>query len=120
MAVTLCAGQQAAGCAVGDGMEQRDGNQAPEADAPGPGDEPAAVAPRRPFWTIPTYRFAVLYGLVLVGIALAYPRFLAEFGPTVRQLEAATATVVYHVLDVFSSEARLLNERGVSFGGFPL
>jgi exosortase H (IPTLxxWG-CTERM-specific) len=99
-------------------MAGRDREEKPEADPAAPAEDLEAAGVRTPFWRVPTYRFALLYGLFLIGIALIYPRLVTDFAPTVRQLEAATAKVVYQVLALFSSEAALRSGRGVSFGGF--
>ena len=95
-------------------MAGRDREEKPEADPAAPAEDLEAAGVRTPFWRVPTYRFALLYGLFLIGIALIYPRLVTDFAPTVRQLEAATAKVVYQVLALFSSEAALRSQMPMS------
>jgi exosortase H (IPTLxxWG-CTERM-specific) len=74
----------------------------------------------RSFWSVPTYRFATLFLAVLAGLSAIYPALRLRFGHTFAALERFTAEVVYHLLDLFSSEVELEGRNVVLFGGFPV
>ena len=92
---------------------------------PSPGGDPAEPSTRRAgrlraFWSVPTYRFALLFISLLVGIALAYPALRLRFGHEVRAVELFTADLVYRLLDLFTADARLATNGIVFFGHFPV
>lgn len=95
-----------------DPSEQQNGEGSPEEQQP----QPAGRI--RAFWSVPTYRFAVLFLAFLVSIALVYSglrlRFAAHFGVT----ETVTARVVCWVMSLFSSEVVLKHGTTISFGPF--
>lgn len=81
----------------------------------------AALAPRlRAFWGIPTYRFAVTFLALLTGIGLCYPWLRLRYGSLLLHLQDATASLVYHLVALFSDEVEISPEAPtVVFGSFP-
>jgi archaeosortase B (VPXXXP-CTERM-specific) len=84
-----------------------------------------ASPPPRPWglsaiWSVPTYRFAILFLSMLVGIALAYPALRLRLGHQVRALEIFTAKLVYQLASLISSEAKLPQDGIVYLGRFPV
>ena len=71
-------------------------------------------------WSVPTYRFAILFLSMLVGIALAYPALRLRLGHQFRAAEIFTAKVVYQLASLFSSEAELPEDGIVYLGRFPV
>jgi archaeosortase B (VPXXXP-CTERM-specific) len=95
------------------------------AENPSPGGggakpEPRRVGRVRAFWSVPTYRFALLFIALLTGIALAYPSLRLRLGHQIRALELFTAELVYALLGLFTAEARLGTNGIVFFGHFPV
>jgi archaeosortase B (VPXXXP-CTERM-specific) len=87
----------------------------------GAGASPGRALGRlRSFWAVPTYRFALLFLSILVGIALAYPAVRLRFAGQFRAAELLTADLVYELLRLFSSEARLQGGGIVFLGHFPV
>lgn len=94
----------------------------------GPDERPtpdgSAPAPRggglRALWTVPTYRFALLFIAILVGIALAYPALRLRLGHQFRATEIFTAKLVHWMASLFSEEARLSDGSIVFLGHFPV
>jgi archaeosortase B (VPXXXP-CTERM-specific) len=96
-----------------------DENATPE----GSSTEPRAPARRgrlRALWSVPTYRFAILFIAMLAGMALAYPALRLRFGHQFRAVEIFTAELVYRVASLFSSDARLDAGSIVFLGNFPV
>lgn len=95
----------------------------PNATPDAPSTEPRPA--RRPgwlgsLWSVPTYRFAILFITILVGMALAYPALRLRLGHQFRAVEVFTAGLVYRVASVFSSEAALGEGSVVRLGQFPV
>jgi archaeosortase B (VPXXXP-CTERM-specific) len=97
-----------------DPAEQQNGAGEPEE----PQLEPAGRL--RAFWSVPTYRFAVLFLAFLVSIALFYSGLRLRFGSYFGVAETVTAQLVYRVMSLFSSEVVLKNGTTISFGPFPV
>jgi exosortase H (IPTLxxWG-CTERM-specific) len=97
-----------------DPTEQPSGGGSPEERRPEP------TGRLRAFWSVPTYRFAVLFLAFLVSIALLYSGLRLRFGPYFRVTETVTAQMVYWVLSVFSSEVELTDGTTIFFGPFPV
>ena len=74
----------------------------------------------RTLWTVPTYRFAILFLSILVGMALAYPALRLRLGHQFRAVETFTAELVYRVARLFSSDAKLSEGSIVFLGDFPV
>jgi exosortase H (IPTLxxWG-CTERM-specific) len=74
----------------------------------------------RDFWAVPTYRFAILFISLLTGLGLAYPAMRLRFGHQFRAAELFTAELVYELLRLFSSEAKLQGGGIVFLGHFPV
>lgn len=81
---------------------------------------PARPGRLRRFWSVPTYRFAILFIAILTGIALAYPALRLRFGHEFRAVEIFTAKLVYGIASLFSSDARLSDGSIVFLGDFPV
>jgi exosortase H (IPTLxxWG-CTERM-specific) len=90
-------------------------------DGPAQGDEPEArpAGRLRAFWSVPTYRFAVLFLVLLSGLALAYPALRLRYGKSFAAFEELTARIVYELVRRVSSEARL-DGSIVFLGPFPV
>jgi len=92
---------------------------------PSPGDlagAPQAPEPRgrlRAFWSVPTYRFAVLFLVLLAGMALAYPALRLRYGRHFSSFEHFTAGLVYALVRPLSDEAKLEGNM-VFLGPFPV
>jgi exosortase H (IPTLxxWG-CTERM-specific) len=87
----------------------------------GDGASPARSGGRlRSLWRVPTYRFAILFVVLLAGIAAAYPQVRLRGAQHFRAAEIATADLVYQLLRVFSSEARRAEGTIVFLGHFPV
>lgn len=93
----------------------------PEAAAaptsPGPPSPPRGL---RAIWSVPTYRFAILFVSILVGMALAYPALRLRLGHQFRAFELFTAELVYRVASLFSADAKLAKGSIVYLGSFPV
>ena len=75
-------------------------------------EPPPATGPTRAlrrFWSVPTYRFAVLFLALLTGMALAYPALRLRYGRLFASFEIFTARLVYEAVRHVSSEAKLLD-----------
>lgn len=83
-------------------------------------ERPRAVGRLRSFLAVPTYRFAILFVSLLTGFALAYPALRLRFGHEIRALELFTAELVYGVLSLISSDAKLAGNGIVFLGSFPV
>ncbi|MBW2270757.1 MAG: exosortase H [Deltaproteobacteria bacterium] len=91
-------------------------------------DDSATAPPRPPskgplarlvaFWTQPTQRFALLFFLYLLAIALIYPAARIRLAPTLEAMEHFTADVVYTLMSAISSEVRMNEYKAVFFGPF--
>jgi len=96
-----------------------DENSIPEGSSTGP-RSPLRRGRLRALWSVPTYRFAILFIAILVGMALAYPALRLRFGHQFRAVEIFTAELVYRVASLFSPDAKL-NEGSIVFlGAFPV
>jgi exosortase H (IPTLxxWG-CTERM-specific) len=74
----------------------------------------------RGFWRVPTYRFAVTFLALLVGIGLSYPWLRLRYGGALLRLQDATALLVYHLAALFSADVQLSPEAPtVIFRSFP-
>jgi exosortase H (IPTLxxWG-CTERM-specific) len=97
---------------------------AEQASGAGPPEEPRSrTRPSgrlRAFWAVPTYRFAVLFLVFLVSIALVYSGLRLRFGSYFGVTETFTAEVVYRVMSLFSSEVKLTNDTTIFYGPFPI
>jgi archaeosortase B (VPXXXP-CTERM-specific) len=71
-------------------------------------------------WSVPTYRFAILFLSMLIGIALAYPALRLRLGHQFRAVEIFTARLVYAIARLFSSEAELPQDGIVYLERFPI
>lgn len=71
----------------------------------------------RRIWENRTYRFAILFGLFLLAIALGYPALRIRYAPAFSALEVGTAQVVAWVLGLFSDRV-VLRGTVVSLGNF--
>jgi archaeosortase B (VPXXXP-CTERM-specific) len=78
------------------------------------------LAGLRAFWSIPTYRFALLFTAILVGTALAYPALRLRLGHQFRAAEIFTADLVYELAALFSEEAKRDSGSIVFLGNFPV
>jgi exosortase H (IPTLxxWG-CTERM-specific) len=74
----------------------------------------------RAFWSVPTYRFAVLFLAFLVGISLVYSGLRLRFGSYFRVTETVTAQLVYQVMSVFTSDVKLTDGSTIFYGPFPV
>jgi exosortase H (IPTLxxWG-CTERM-specific) len=74
----------------------------------------------RSFWSVPTYRFAVLFLALLAGFSAIYPSVRLRFGHEFAAAEAFTAAVVYHLLRLFTAEVELRDRNIVFYGPFPV
>jgi archaeosortase B (VPXXXP-CTERM-specific) len=83
-------------------------------------ERPSALGRLRSFWAVPTYRFAILFLVLLTGFALAYPALRLRLGHQIRAFEFFTAELVYEVLHLVSADARLGGNGIVFFGHFPV
>jgi archaeosortase B (VPXXXP-CTERM-specific) len=72
------------------------------------------------FWSVPTYRFALIFFAFLVGIAMIYPGMRTRFPPAFALTETVTAELVYRLLSCFSSEVKLTDDTTIFFGPFPV
>ena len=95
------------------------------AEQPSGGDSPEEPRPEptgrlRAFWSVPTYRFAVLFLAFLVSISLLYSGLKLNFGSHFRVTETVTAQAVYQVMSWFSSEVKLTNGTTIFYGPFPI
>lgn len=97
-----------------DPEEQQSGGGAPEEHQPQPSGR------LRSFWSVPTYRFAVLFLAFLFSIAMLYSGLRLRFGSYFGVTETVTAQAVYHLMSLFSSEMTLKNGTILSFGSFPV
>ena len=88
----------------------------PETPAPRDGRPFARL---REFWSVPTYRFAVLFLVLLGGMALAYPALRLRYGRHFSAFEHFTAGLVYDLVRPLSDEARLEGNM-VFLGPFPV
>jgi archaeosortase B (VPXXXP-CTERM-specific) len=80
----------------------------------------ALVGRLRGFWRVPTYRFAVTFLALLVGIGLSYPWLRLRYGWQLLWLETATATLVFRLVGLFSPDVQLSPEAPlVVFKSFP-
>ena len=89
----------------------------------GPEDAPHRGGPTRrirALLAVPTYRFAVLFLALLTGIALAYPALRLRLGHQIRAFELFTAELVYEILKLVSSDAKLSSNGIVFLGHFPV
>jgi exosortase H (IPTLxxWG-CTERM-specific) len=97
-----------------DPAEQPSGGSSPEEPRPN------STGRLRAFWSVPTYRFAVLFFAFLVSIALVYSGMKLRFGSHFRVTESFTAQAVYQVMSWFSSEVKLTNGTTLFYGPFPI
>jgi exosortase H (IPTLxxWG-CTERM-specific) len=74
----------------------------------------------RAFWSVPTYRFAVLFLAFLVAVSLAYPWVRMRHGAVFAALEVFTAKAVYRLMALFSDDVRMLGDTIVYYGPFPV
>jgi archaeosortase B (VPXXXP-CTERM-specific) len=72
------------------------------------------------FWSVPVYRFAVLFLGFLVGIGLFYTGLRFHFGSHFRVLETGTAQAVYGLMSLFSSEVKMTSDTIIFYGPFPI
>jgi archaeosortase B (VPXXXP-CTERM-specific) len=88
----------------------------------GPGEAPPPDRPGRlrALWSEPTYRFAILFLTILVGISLAYPALRLRLGHQFRAAEIFTAEIVYRVTSWLSADAKLRDGGVVFLGDFPV
>jgi len=88
----------------------------------GPAGLPRRARPGRlrQLWSVPTYRFAILFIAILVGMALAYPALRLRFGHQFHAVEIFTAKLVYGIASLFSAEARISDGSIVFLGDFPV
>jgi exosortase H (IPTLxxWG-CTERM-specific) len=94
-------------------------------EQPSSGDSPEEPRPEttgrlRAFWSVPTYRFAVLFLAFLVSIALVYSGLRLRFGSYFGVTATVTAEVVYRVMSLFSSDVQLTGGTTISYGPFPI
>ena len=101
-------------------MSQDDPAEKPSGGSSPEEPRPAPTGRLRAFWSVPTYRFAVLFLGFLVGIALFYSGLRLRFGSYFGVTETVTAQVVYQVMSSFSSEVKLTNGTTIFFGPFPI
>jgi archaeosortase B (VPXXXP-CTERM-specific) len=87
-----------------------------------PASSPPPSRPRglRGIWSVPTYRFAILFISILVGMALAYPALRLRLGHQFRAFEILTAELVFRVASLFSADAKLRDGSIVYLGDFPV
>lgn len=99
------------------------GEQRAGAAAPGGGDRARAPGPGgllRRLWRVPTYRFAVTFLALLSGIGLSYPWLRLRYGHELVELQEITATLVYHLVALFSADVQRSPEAPtVIFRTFP-
>jgi exosortase H (IPTLxxWG-CTERM-specific) len=69
-------------------------------------------------WENRTYRFALLFGLFLLAIALSYPALRLRLDAAFRALEVVTAHVVAALLGLFSDRVVLRGSAVVALGNF--
>jgi exosortase H (IPTLxxWG-CTERM-specific) len=77
-----------------------------------------ALARLGDFWAQPTTRFALLFFVYLLAIALSYPAMRIRLAPTIEAMEHFTADVVYTLMSTLSSEVRMNEHKAVFFGKF--
>ena len=97
-----------------DPVEQPSGEVSPE------GPQPEARGRLRALWSVPTYRFAVLFLAFLVSIAMVYSGLRFRFGSYFGVTAVVTAELVYHVMSWFSSEVELSHGTTLFYGSFPI
>ncbi len=90
------------------------------ATTPSPPAPPAkgALARLAAFLAQPTTRFALLFFVYLLAIALSYPAMRIRLAPTLQALEHFTADIVYALMSTLSSEVRMNEHKAVFFGKF--
>jgi exosortase/archaeosortase family protein len=71
-------------------------------------------------WSVPSYRFAVVYLAYLAGGAMIYPSLRIRFPHFFDAGEAFTAEVVYRVMSAFTAEVELAANNTVFFGPSPV
>lgn len=69
-------------------------------------------------WSQPTTRFAVLFFIYLMAIALMYPAVRIRMAPSLEAMEDFTAEVVFAVMSTLSDDARMNEHKAVFFGPF--
>ena len=98
--------------------EAGDPATSPAAPEPAPPTRPGRL---RAWWSVPTYRFAVVFIALLTGMALAYPALRLRFGDQFHAGEAFTARLIYLAAAWISPDEALLKEPNiVMLGRFPV
>ena len=90
------------------------------ATTPSPPAPPAkgALARLAAFLAQPTTRFALLFFVYLLAIALSYPAMRIRLAPTLQAMEHFTADVVYSLMSAISPDVRINEHKAVFFGKF--
>ena len=101
-------------------MNQDDPAKQPSGEGSPEEPRPEPTGRLRAFWSVPTYRFAVLFLGFLVGIALFYSGLKFSYGSYFAVTETVTAQAVYQVMSWFSSEVKLTNGTTIFYGPFPI
>ncbi len=102
-------------------MSQDEPAQQPRAGGAPDEQRPSTLAGRLgAFWSVPTYRFAVLFLAFLVGIALLYTGLRFRFGSPFRVIQTVTAELVYRVMSCFTSDVLLQDGDTVFYGSFAI
>ncbi len=101
-------------------MSQNDPKEQPSGGGSPAEPRPEPLGRLRAFWSVPTYRFAVLFLAFLVAIALLYSGLKLRYGSYFHVTETFTAQAVYRVMSVFSSEVKLTGDTTIFYGPFPV
>ena len=81
---------------------------------------PGLAGRLRALWSLPFYRFAVVYLAYLAGGAMIYPTLRVRFPHVFDAAEAFTAEIVYRVMSAFTAEVELAANDTVFFGPSPV
>jgi exosortase H (IPTLxxWG-CTERM-specific) len=101
-------------------VSQDDPAEQPSGGAPPEERRPEPTGRLRAFWSVPTYRFAVLFLAFLVSIALLYSGLRLRFAPYFGVTETVTAKAVYLLMSCFTSDVTLTNGTTLFYGPFPI
>lgn len=85
---------------------------------PPSGGRPGLGAQLATMWAQPTTRFAVLFFIYLLAIAMSYPAVRIRMTPTIEAMEDFTADIVFVVMSLLSDEVRMNEHKAVFFGKF--
>ncbi len=84
-----------------------------------PSGSPAGLGARiADLWAQPTTRFAVLFFIYLLAIAMSYPAMRIRLAPTLTAMEDFTADIVFAVMSPLSDEVRMNEHKAIFFGKF--